>query len=423
MSAITTPTGELLSGSRSAPGLSHARRTKSASGQPRILGISTTLLSRARSIRTAVASGFAGADASRVDWVDVAKGISVLLMVFGHIVGGLAVRNLVDASSLASQLSNWKYQFNMPGLFVLCGLFLHSACRRPLGVFVSRRASALLYPAILFGALSIAAMNFRATLLPSVHSPVPFSLSWLVNPTVGMWTLSTLFWTSVAFAALTKIGFRGWQIAGLAAAGYMIVSALAGGVEDALWTLLALHMLKYLALLSLGATLAKPLLALVDRARTPVLASACILAFAASAAVFLRVGVDDPLAAVVTGAPGVLGMFSLAALIARVRQVGWASSFLQLLGRYSMQIFVLHSIAHAGTRFVLFRILGINDPWVLFPASMVVGLALPLAVVWVVNTVHMGYVFKFGPHERTLAKRAASAAKESAPVSTGRMAA
>lgn len=404
MSAINSPTGELLSGF---PSESASPRSRAGQLHPSRRDSSTNAVSgvasRLQSVRAALVAGLADSNAERVDWVDAAKGICVLLMVYGHVIGGLAARQLVDYSSVSSQLNTWKYQFNMPGLFVLCGLFLHSACRRSIGTFVSRRASALLYPAVLFGVLTVGAINIRALLLPSVHAPAPMHWLTFIDPMGGMWTLSTLFWVSLVFAVLIKSGLRPWHVAAIAATAFLAVGA-SGQDEGGLLAGRASHLLKYLALLSVGAALAPVLLNAARRAPIGVLLSACLGGLGVSFASYIALGVESSWAAAAAAAPGILGMFSLAVLVTRVGATKWLSSLLQVLGRNSMQIFVLHSIAHAGTRFVLYRLLGIDDAWVLFSTSMLVGLVVPLAVVWAVNTFRVGYVFRFGPHERTLAR-------------------
>lgn len=45
----------------------------------------------------------------RFDWVDIAKGIAILLMILGH-------------SSLPNMIQNWIYSFHMPFFFFISGV-------------------------------------------------------------------------------------------------------------------------------------------------------------------------------------------------------------------------------------------------------------------------------------------------------------
>src|SRR5258706_10382589 len=60
----------------------------------------------------------------RADWVDVAKGIGIVLVVFGHAVDGLLKARLADAGSGWAAAYFAVYTFHMPLFFLLAGLFV-----------------------------------------------------------------------------------------------------------------------------------------------------------------------------------------------------------------------------------------------------------------------------------------------------------
>ena len=85
-------------------------------------------------------------DKQRVGWVDCCKGICILLVVYGHVVGGLDASGALAGDRLFGALREWIYLFHIPAFFFLSGLFARKACDRPLLEFLQNRARVLLYP-------------------------------------------------------------------------------------------------------------------------------------------------------------------------------------------------------------------------------------------------------------------------------------
>ena len=53
----------------------------------------------------------------RLDWVDIAKGIAIVLMILGH-------------SSLPNMIQNWIYSFHMPFFFFISGVLMDNSIKR-----------------------------------------------------------------------------------------------------------------------------------------------------------------------------------------------------------------------------------------------------------------------------------------------------
>lgn len=79
----------------------------------------------------------------REPWIDVLKGIGVILVVIGHI-------------SLDNGISNWIYTFHMPMFFALSGyLWSRSAKNTGIKEFLLKRIKTILWPFILFRILLV----------------------------------------------------------------------------------------------------------------------------------------------------------------------------------------------------------------------------------------------------------------------------
>lgn len=88
---------------------------------------------------------------SRVDWVDNARGVGIVLVVFGHVLRGLNEAGLIANTQLFNAVDASIYLFHMPLFFLVSGLFFETSALRH-GFFQStvRRSETLIYPMILW---------------------------------------------------------------------------------------------------------------------------------------------------------------------------------------------------------------------------------------------------------------------------------
>ena len=83
-------------------------------------------------------------DKHRLPWLDSARGVAILLVVFGHIIEG------------ATPLRQGIYAFHIPLFFILSGILLRlkpDLLSQPFGRFARHRARQLLYPYLTFSAV------------------------------------------------------------------------------------------------------------------------------------------------------------------------------------------------------------------------------------------------------------------------------
>jgi len=83
---------------------------------------------------------------NRIEWIDIAKGIGIILVVIGH--------NFSDGENII-YLRKWIYSFHMPLFFLLSGI-LFSAKQESFKDFFFKRVRTLLLPYIIFAAISLA---------------------------------------------------------------------------------------------------------------------------------------------------------------------------------------------------------------------------------------------------------------------------
>jgi fucose 4-O-acetylase-like acetyltransferase len=134
----------------------------------------------------------------RIEYLDIAKGIGILLVVLGH----------NDFEVISLFLQRLIYSFHMPLFFLLSGYFLNTAV--PFGDFVKKRFHALLKPffftifLIYFTSISFEKMGFNTAITRIVKSLYGSGayLDW-----VQLWFLPHLFAVSIyAYLFITLAG-------------------------------------------------------------------------------------------------------------------------------------------------------------------------------------------------------------------------
>ncbi len=80
---------------------------------------------------------------SRIDWVDYAKGICIILVVMMH--STLGVEKATGAISWLHPFIDWAKPFRMPDFFMISGLFLSSGINKPWREYVDRKVLHFLY--------------------------------------------------------------------------------------------------------------------------------------------------------------------------------------------------------------------------------------------------------------------------------------
>lgn len=90
-------------------------------------------------------------ESGRVDFIDVGKGVGILLVVFGHVWRGLHGAGIVSDSSFYVSIDNAVYLFHMPLFFILSGMvFERPALRQNIREFITGRVESIIYPLLIW---------------------------------------------------------------------------------------------------------------------------------------------------------------------------------------------------------------------------------------------------------------------------------
>lgn len=297
----------------------------------------------------------------RVQWVDVARGIGIILVVWGHV---LRANVTLAMTPWAAAQERVIYAFHMPLFFVLAGLFLLRSVGKGRTEFLKGRWWSIIWPYLLWslitGIIELAMARF-------VNSPISPSEVLLIPvvPIEQYWFLYALLVCQLV--CLVAYPSKG-RLYLLTIAGLIALKLLGGA-----W--IGLRAFLYLPFVVAGVVLAGSLgrLSTGPRWKSAALAAGGFLAITATlwgSSVW-----GETYATFLTnGLAGSLGCLGSAMVLARSK----VSKFLASLGQASLAIYVLHTLFSAGVRIAL-KLIGVAPA---SPLSLVGCLLLGLLLPW-----------------------------------------
>jgi len=142
----------------------------------------------------------------RLAWIDYAKGLTIILVVYHH--SYLTLTNAgVHVNSWLINANVLVYSFRMPMFFILSGLFIERGLqKRGVKKYIKYRIRYLLYPYILWTSIQLTTKLFFSQYMIS-----PWGLKGYLfifyqpNATAQFWYLITLFNTALLFVILSSL--------------------------------------------------------------------------------------------------------------------------------------------------------------------------------------------------------------------------
>jgi uncharacterized membrane protein YcfT len=134
---------------------------------------------------------------NRLEWVDVAKGLSILLVVMMHSAYG--VGEATGGTGVLHWIIGWATPFRMPEFFLISGLFLSLVIARDWARYADRRVVHYLYFYALWAIIHI---GFKVALVAGDPATAANYLAWaIVEPYGVLWFIYML----AVFSAVTKL--------------------------------------------------------------------------------------------------------------------------------------------------------------------------------------------------------------------------
>lgn len=330
-------------------------------------------------------SAAGAAQPERSTWVDYAKAVGIVLVVYGHVARGLVNAGLPVDPLLRGLVDSIVYSFHMPLFFFLSGLHFREALAKRGGLgLVLNKVDTIFYPYVVWSLLQ---GGIEVGLAPYTNSHVGWGevLALLWAPRAQFWFLHSLFAVFVAGALLYSLcGFRHVWLLWLAFAGYYCgkampwIAPLAGVVS-----VLIVHFALGIAFATVRSRF--------ERAGIGLAVLLLVLAVVGQYAFHVTFGLDYT-----AGGPAqlILATVSILALAACCIVLGrWRIGWLRFVGVSSMSIYLMHILAGSGIRIVLQRLFGIHDVAVHLLVGTILGILLPLLAQALIRRAGMGFLF------------------------------
>ena len=145
-------------------------------------------------------------------WIDYDKGISIILVGYGHCLAALQGHAMdLSAYPVWNYMGVFLYGFRMPLFFIVSGLLVaRSLNKKGLNGYVGDRTNNILYPLLIWGFIEITMQILAARFTHFTHHDdvgISTYFALLINPrTTGhFWFLNSLFCIGVIYAAFRSI--------------------------------------------------------------------------------------------------------------------------------------------------------------------------------------------------------------------------
>jgi uncharacterized membrane protein YcfT len=297
--------------------------------------------------RSAYSTRPAHAAPVRIDWVDYAKGICIVMVVMMHSV--LGVELAVGQTGFMHYLVAFAKPFRMPDFFLISGLFLSVVIDRDWRTYLDRKVVHFAYFYVLWLTIQF---GFKAPVYAQETGWTHAGLLYLesfIEPFGTLWFIYML----PVFFVVTKVTRRMpplviWGVAALLEMAHVVTG----------WTVIDEFCARFVYFYS-GYLFAGYVFALSDRARArPVLALAGLALWALVDGSLVASGSSEwPLISLALGLAGAGAVITVGTLLARMP---WLN-FLRFCGEHSIVIYLAFFLPMAATRTLLLREAWIHD--------------------------------------------------------------
>lgn len=316
----------------------------------------------------------------RVDWVDYAKGICIVMVVMMHSVLG------VEAAAGQTGFMHWLVMFakpfRMPDFFLISGLFLSVVIDRDWRTYLDRKVVHFAYFYLLWVTIQF---GFKA---PSFAAGTNWGhvgylyLESFIEPFGTLWFIYLL----PIFFVVTKLTRKAPPLAIWIVAAALEMAHVATG-----WTVIDEFCARFVYFYS-GYWLAAYVFALSDRARArPVLALAGLALWAVVNGGFVASGVSEwPIVSLALGLAGACAIIVMGTLLARAQ---WLN-FLRYCGEHSIVIYLAFFLPMATSRTLLLRSGLLPDIGAVSLIVTIVGVAGALLIWRIALALHANFLFE-----------------------------
>ncbi len=316
----------------------------------------------------------------RVDWVDYAKGICIVMVVMMH--STLGVEAAAGKHGFMHLVVEFARPFRMPDFFLISGLFLARVINRDWRTYLDRKVVHFVYFYVLWLTIQFA---IKAPGMAAeqgwVHVGVMYLQSF-IEPFGTLWFI----WMLPVFFVLTKATQRVPSTLIWVAAAALEMAHISTG-----WTAIDEFAARFVYFYS-GYLFATYVFAMADRVRTnPGLALVALAAWATINTLLVFNGVSElPGISLMLGFAGACAIITIGVLLARANWLG----ALRYCGEHSIVIYLAFFLPMATTRALLLKTNIIPDLGLVSIIVTAVGVLGALVMWWAAKRLGLNFLFE-----------------------------
>ncbi len=316
----------------------------------------------------------------RVDWVDYAKGICIVMVVMMH--STLGVEIAAGKHGFMHLAVEFARPFRMPDFFLISGLFLALVINRDWRTYLDRKVVHFFYFYFLWTAIQFA---FKASSFAATDGWANVGILYLQSFIEPFGTLWFIYMLPIFFVVtkLTKHVYPPviWGIA--AALEIMHVST------D--WTIIDEFASRYVYFYT-GYILASYVFALAKHSQEKSgQALICLAAWAVTNSILVFAGLGDaPGMSLILGYAGACAVIVVAALLAKAHWLVW----LRYLGEHSIVVYLAFFLPMAIVRILLLKLNIISDIGVISLIDTIAGVTGALMIWWWAKRTGLNFLFE-----------------------------
>ena len=321
-----------------------------------------------------------GTSATRVDWVDYAKGICIVMVVMMHSV--LGVELATGQNGFMHVAVMFAKPFRMPDFFLISGLFLALVIDRDWRTYLDRKVVHFAYFYVLWVTIQF---GFKAPGFAAEHGWAHVAYEYLLSFIEPFGTLWFIYLLPIFFVVI-KLTRRAPVILIFASAVLLESAHVATG-----WTAIDEFCARFVYIYS-GYIFADHVFALSDRARAyPALALIGLAVWALVNGGLVAMGVSElPIISLALGLAGACAIVTMGTLLARMH---WLN-VLRFCGEHSIVIYLAFFLPMASTRTLLLKTGFIHDIGLISLIVTIAGVTGALVIWRLALWAHANFLFE-----------------------------
>ena len=303
-------------------------------------------------------------DSKRLAWVDYAKGIAIILVVYRHVLIGF-LRSGLEVNQYLILANEIVLSFRMPLFFIISGIFVEkSLSKRSVRQFAEHRFNTILYPYFIWATVQVTLQIFLSRFTNADRSWIDY-LYILIQPREidQFWFLYALFNSTILFALLSRyLSANRWFHLTLS----LILYYLSRFIQE--YSLIH-DLLYYYVFLVIGIIVSRPILnkknfVLLSSLRLSLLV---LPIFLTSQWYWLNTPDIDLFLFALVALIGCFFMLNISFILHRKNRL----QILRVVGYHSLYIYILHVMITSAV-----RILGIKIGYTYTPVLLVINIIL-----------------------------------------------